>query len=397
MEANSTLTILQNIMLGFAQSTGLSPVTKSPRRYLWTDAFAVCNFLELYDQTQNEQFKQLALQLVEQVHQTLGRHRNDDMRCGWISGLEELEGKIHPTIGGLRIGKQNPERGTNEPLDEYSEWDNDGQYYHYLTKWMHALNQVGMVLQESKYINWAMELAKTIHLKFTYKIPPSIQLFMYWKMSIDLTRPLMPSMGHHDPLDGLVTYQQLQSTKDFAALSSAHQNLSREIEELQNICQGKDWFSDDPLGIGSLLCDAARVAQMTVNGRIKGSELLDILIEAAAVGLNIFNQTNLLSQPPDYRLAFRELGLSIGLKALDSIQELVNEHPIQLITSDKLPKYLNHLTFHAHLANDIETFWLQEKNQNTISWKENQDINSVMLATSLAPNGFLTIFPKTTV
>ena len=35
---------------------------------------------------------------------------------------------------------------------------------------------------------------------------------MYWKMSIDLTRPLVPSMGQHDPLDGLVTYNELQLT-----------------------------------------------------------------------------------------------------------------------------------------------------------------------------------------
>ena len=28
---------------------------------------------------------------------------------------------------------------------------------------------------------------------------------MYWKLSIDLSRPLVASMGQHDPLDGLVT------------------------------------------------------------------------------------------------------------------------------------------------------------------------------------------------
>jgi hypothetical protein len=36
------------IMLNFANSTGLTISSHEPRRYLWTDAFAVCNFLGLY-------------------------------------------------------------------------------------------------------------------------------------------------------------------------------------------------------------------------------------------------------------------------------------------------------------------------------------------------------------
>jgi hypothetical protein len=34
---------------------------------------------------------------------------------------------------------------------------------------------------------------------------------MCWKMSIDLSRPLVPSMGQHDPHDGYIIYSQLQS------------------------------------------------------------------------------------------------------------------------------------------------------------------------------------------
>ena len=36
------------IMLDFAGQTGLGAATHPPRRYLWTDAHAVCNFLGLY-------------------------------------------------------------------------------------------------------------------------------------------------------------------------------------------------------------------------------------------------------------------------------------------------------------------------------------------------------------
>ena len=96
----------REIMTEFAKRTGLSPAGKVPRRYLWTDAFAVCNFLELYRQGGEEKYKHLALALVDQVHNRLGRHREDDPRTGWISGLDEQEGKRHPTKGGLRIGKE---------------------------------------------------------------------------------------------------------------------------------------------------------------------------------------------------------------------------------------------------------------------------------------------------
>ncbi len=142
---------------------------KAPRRrYLWTDAFAVCNFLGLYEETGDVKFKDLALQLVGQVHSTLGRYRQDDTRDGWISGLDEEEGRLHPTAGGLRIGKELKERKSTEPLDERLEWDRDGQYFHYLTKWMHALNRVTRVTGEFAYNRWAVELARISHARFVY-------------------------------------------------------------------------------------------------------------------------------------------------------------------------------------------------------------------------------------
>ena len=198
-------------MLDFARLTGLEPADAHPRRYLWTDSFAVCTFLELYERTGDGIYPDLALRLVDQVHHTLGRHREDDPRKGWISGLREKEGELHPTSGGLRIGKRLNERKPGEAFDERLEWDQDGQYYHYLTKWMHALNRVSRVTGDPIYTGWAIELAKTAHARFTY--PPSSggRKRMYWKMSIDLTYPLVPSMGQHDPLDGFVTYCELQA------------------------------------------------------------------------------------------------------------------------------------------------------------------------------------------
>ena len=110
MEQNASRSIVLNLMSEFANLTGLLSDSTLPRRYLWTDAFAVCNFLGLYLQTRDEQYKKLALHLVDQVHFILGRHRDDDPRTGWISGLSEQEGRLHPTRGGLRIGKGMNER-----------------------------------------------------------------------------------------------------------------------------------------------------------------------------------------------------------------------------------------------------------------------------------------------
>src|SRR5688572_15070192 len=115
------------ILDGFARSTGLEN-GGPPRRYLWTDAFGVCVWLSLFRRTGESHHLERARRLVEQVHHVLGRHRADDARTGWISGLSEKEGEARPTAGGLRIGKKLPEREPGAPHDPELEWDRDGQY-----------------------------------------------------------------------------------------------------------------------------------------------------------------------------------------------------------------------------------------------------------------------------
>jgi len=43
------------------------------------------------------------------------------------------------------------------------------------------------------------------------------------------------------------------------------------------------------------------------------------------------------------------------------------------------------------LREDIEMFWLERTNREANTWTEHRDINMVMLATSLAPDGYLTL------
>jgi len=80
MSANhATVGRSMGIMDEFAANTGLSS-SATHRRYLWTDAFAVCNFLGLQKETQDERYGRLALDLVNSVHNILGKHRSDDTR-----------------------------------------------------------------------------------------------------------------------------------------------------------------------------------------------------------------------------------------------------------------------------------------------------------------------------
>jgi hypothetical protein len=387
------LPAIREIMTEFADLTGLSAAAEIPRRYLWTDAFAVCNFFELFGQTREGQYRDLALRLVDQVHNILGRHRKDDSRTGWISGLDEKEGRLHPTKGGLRIGKELNERHRDDPVDERLEWDRDGQYFHYLTKWMHALHQVSRATEKVTYNRWAIELAKTVHARFTYRPSARGQKRMYWKMSIDLSRPLVPSMGHLDPLDGLITYNELQAAATEDPEKSTGLDLSAEIADLAAICEGRDWETDDPLGIGDLLTDAYRLAQLARGGNFEGNDLLARMLDSSRMGLESYLRKKPLGHAAHNRLPFREFGLSVGLHALERLRAFMEQNPGFFRRNGPLASRVEDLLRYSPLAETIEEFWLESLNRKAGTWGEHRHINAVMLATSLAPDTYLTLQP----
>jgi hypothetical protein len=391
VKQNTSTQSVQEIMRDYSRMTGLEPISPHPQRYLWTDAFSVCNYLELFSQTKDETYLTIALRLVDQVHHTLGRHRDDDDRSGWISGLDEHTGELHPTAGGLRIGKKLPERRPDEPPNERLEWERDGQYYHYLTKWMHTLNRVTRVTGDPTYLGWAMELARTAHARFTYLPASGNRKRMFWKMSIDLTYPLVPSMGQHDPLDGFVTLSELQATAMVDFGKPVHHDLSAEIADMAGICQRNNWVTDDPLGIGGLLFDAVRIVQLIVKGGFQYGMLLEDVVDSALSGIEAYSKGSFLSLPADYRLAFRELGLSIGLHGLELLREEIEEHPGLFGRKSPVHQAVDTLLEYMPLAEEIERFWMEGKNRETLNWTDHREINTVMLATSLAPRGFLAI------
>jgi hypothetical protein len=376
------------LMNHFAERTGLT-TRQPPRRYLWTDAFAVCNYLGLARITGEHAYTERALQLVDQVHHTLGRHRDDEPRSGWISGLSEPEGEKHPTQGGLRIGKPLPERGPNEPIDERLEWDRDGQYFHYLTRWMHALDQVARATQQSHYNTWSRELARSAFHAFTYESAAEGQpRRMVWKMSIDLTRPQVPAMGQHDPLEGYITNRQLQATAATLPPPTTGPDLIDETEQFEAMIKGCEWATTDPLGLGGLMVDAYRLYQLR-QGETKDEALIVELLTASLTGLRYYARSGDSQQPAHYRLAFRELGLAIGLQAVESMQRAIDKEKQTTAISPSLSELLKALIQYHSLREEIEAFWRNPEHQQSTTWTEHQDINEVMLATSLVPDGFL--------
>jgi len=376
----------KSIMLEFANNTGLE-AGKDPRRYLWTDAFAVCNFLDLFHKTGDTRFRNLATSLIAQAHEILGKHRKDDTskRSGWLSGLSAEQGAEHPTAIGLRIGKKLPERGKAELYDDDDEWDRDGQYYHYATKWMQALTNAAKTLNEPKYHAWAVEMAKGIHPHFVRGQR------MVWKMSVDLKSPQVPSMGHHDPLDGFLTYATLDTIK-YSGVQV--QSLAPELDHLRQIMRGKDWATDDSLGLGGILCDAFRSFNLYLStARLEFSEMTVNLLRASQKSLRSMLRHDRFDSPASRRLAFRELGLSIGLRSIVRLKVslLDEEKASKFAESDRLEilNLVDGILDKAGLIGEIESFWGNTVNQRERTWTEHLDINMVMLATSFCPDGFL--------
>jgi hypothetical protein len=115
------------------------------------------------------------------------------------------------------------------------------------------------------------------------------------------------------------------------------------------------------------------------------------LLRDAEVGLEAFVRSCPLNASADYRLAFRELGLSIGLHAIVKMQKAIEQHPENFSDQHDFHVRLSGLARYLPLIESIENFWLEPSNQQSNSWTGHRDINTIMLATSLAPEGYLVL------
>ena len=249
-------------------------------RYLWTDAYAVCFLLTCFDETQDSLYLTRAQHLVDQVHQTLGFTRDGKAR---LSGASEA----HPTLGGLRIGK----------VDEEGTSDGDGQYFHYLTKWMFALGRLYEATQARHYFTWAHELAEAIFPHFVYATDGGHR--MHWKISIDMQTPAVPTQGNLDPYDGLATYRYLQSLSGATILTQETATFS------DMVVQSYQGFStSDPLDLGEALW---------LSHFHPEDDWSQIMQARCLEALERLWQQGYFEQPQSQRIAFREFGLVLGI------------------------------------------------------------------------------------
>ncbi|TFY60967.1 hypothetical protein EVJ58_g4817 [Rhodofomes roseus] len=264
------------------------PMSEGHRgRYLWTDAFGVLNFLTLGTLTHNPTYTTLAARLIDRVHDVLGRTRDGTQR---LPGATDA----HPLRGGLRIGKVGDE---DDPSG-----DGDGQYHHYLTIWMFALNRTALATHDPRYNDLAIELAKAIHPRFVRE-RDSERPRMYWKMSVDMSRPMVRSEGNLDPIDGYVVYSLLQRTN-----KANPSVLAQEVREYKKILDTKwrRYVSNDPLDLGMTL--------WTAHWFDGEEEWATELTNRAVACTRVLFEDGYYDQSRAYRLAFREFGTGLGIR-----------------------------------------------------------------------------------
>ena len=109
---NEFIDVMDHVYGKYQDNWRPKPYKRKQPRYLWSDAFGVVNYLTLYVHTDNEQYLNQAIILVNQVHNTLGKTRDGKQRLGDATD-------DHPCKQGLRIGKIE---------DESSTMSGDGQY-----------------------------------------------------------------------------------------------------------------------------------------------------------------------------------------------------------------------------------------------------------------------------
>ena len=325
MSRNATNALVLEIMQDYARLTGLAPANAHPRRYLWTDAFAVCNYLELFA---GPMMKPIGIWLyassIRCIIPSAGTAKTIPDAAGSAALMSRRVSGIRP--GGLRIGKQLNERRPDEPPNERLEWDRDGQYYHYLTKWMHALNCVSQVTGDPTYIRWAMELAKTAHARFAYlrlRRPEEDVLE-------DEHRPHLSSGSLYGPARSsrrLCHLLRASGGGDRDFKESSCRASMHEIADMAEICRGMQpgHRRSARHRRSSLRC--LKNCTTDGKGRLKNAGLLENVVDSALMGMKSFAKSETLEYPADYRLAFRELGLSIGLSAVENLRKWIEENP----------------------------------------------------------------------
>ncbi|KAE8349452.1 hypothetical protein BDV28DRAFT_141204 [Aspergillus coremiiformis] len=326
-------------------------------RYLWTDAFGVINFITLHHEHEktlapsasapDDRFLTLARRLVQTVHDVLGRTRDGRSR---LPGATDED----PMGGGLRIGKVN-EHGT----------DGDGQYHHYLTIWMFALNRLSLATGDPMYNRQAVALAKAIHPRFFINRHSS-RPRMVWKMSVDLSAALVGSEGNLDPIDGYVVFRILQAA---AMQAGEGEVLTGEIADYEKVMErkGKHFVTSDPLDLGMTLWTGHWFAEKEDWAAQLSGQCFEQIYD-------LFEVDRYLDRSHKYRLAFREFGACMGIRCM-SEQSSEKDRAVDLkVYADKIL--------------DSWNVYMQQSLVTDVTLHDLCPITRVMYASALLPGAF---------
>ena len=109
----------------------------------------------------------------------------------------------------------------------------------------------------------------------------------------------------------------------------------------------------------------------------------------AVRSLDAFAASHELERPVEGRLAFREIGLAIGLHAVESMRQAIIHSPSRFGSRADVERRLGSaqaLLEHIGLAEEVERRWLDPAAQATPVWRSHEDINCIMLAAALVPD-----------
>lgn len=209
------------------------------RRYLWTDAYGVLSYVSIAQRyeaegnpTEAEKYKRAADTLVNVVHQCLGSPRSNKPEDRMTKDDASPTGHV-----GLRIGKLYSRKVTDYGMTF------DGQYWHYVDKWLLALARSG-------HVSEGIQIAKSCFPYFFDACADGTGWAggIRWKLNVDASAPpsLERARASDDTLVALIVFSILQAHR---APSDA--SLEEEIKLLKVALQGyRPRVTDDPLGWG---------------------------------------------------------------------------------------------------------------------------------------------------
>lgn len=117
--------------------------------------------------------------------------------------------------------------------------------------------------------------------------------------------------------------------------------------------------------------------------------LPEALLRSCVQSLSLFARVVPFREPAQYRLAFRELGMAIGLHGVPMMQRRMDRRPDR--NPPVLPGDVDKIGGYRPLTEASERFWRRAESRRAWTWTDHLDINEVMLATSLAPAEFLAV------